>query len=380
MLILVSRVKVKMVAVIGHVRTVRANRHGMAVPIFDAFFPTCTPFRSVRRKTHGADRLTIKGARADVAAADKAFFAEINLVDGKVINHMTVRAVADKRVEIDVFKEQRGAAIGLIGIVFTNHTFAGCRVVRLTDPRKQHQMHVVQLVSRQNHQISRLIDFFAIGIDIGDTLGGFAISSQFDLQDFGIGAVFEVLFALQGIKDAGLRRGFRIVQAAKAFAETTEVTRAKLHTIRVGIRGRGHSRRTVVWVISHFPRSIGKHVGINSLIEWRHREFIGTRRFKRVAAFADFTVQVACIARNTSDFFKAIKIGFELFIADAPILNGHVIGNEFLAEVLFDIGFQFKFFLHRAEGVTIPVHTGTTNTITRQERAKMTIRQGGFGF
>ena len=72
MWVLVGGVQVQVVVAVGHVRAVRADRHGVAVPLADALLPASTPAGRALGQRHGANGLAIHGADAPVSATDKA--------------------------------------------------------------------------------------------------------------------------------------------------------------------------------------------------------------------------------------------------------------------------------------------------------------------
>ena len=99
------------------------------------------------------------------------------------------------------------------------------------------------------------------------------------------------------------------------------------------------------------------------------------RRLERIAAGLDLAVDIASFAGDRRGVFEPFVIGLKLGVSDAPILDRHVIGDEFLAVSLLVIGADLEFHVGPAPGMTAPVHAGTADHLTRQERAEATHRQ-----
>src|SRR5690606_11206096 len=133
-----------------HVRTMAADRHGMAVPFGDGLFPRAAPCRCTGWQRHAADRLAVGLAGAPVRTADEAFPSEIDLVDTEIVDAHAVRAGADEGVEFLILEEERHAAVHLIGIIAPGDALARYRVVWLADARQKRQMHVVEREGRQD--------------------------------------------------------------------------------------------------------------------------------------------------------------------------------------------------------------------------------------
>src|SRR5690625_2403858 len=115
----------------------RANIHGMAVPLAGSLLPFFTPSEGTRWQGHISNGAPIKSPTINVTAANKAFFAKIDLIDPKIINHHAIRALANKRVKVLVFEKQGRSPTHLIGIAPTGDAFASDRIIRLPDSGEQ---------------------------------------------------------------------------------------------------------------------------------------------------------------------------------------------------------------------------------------------------
>src|SRR6202022_753916 len=99
------------------------------------------------------------------------------------------------------------------------------------------------------------------------------------------------------------------------------------------------------------------------------------RRFERIAAGLELPADIAGLAGDRRGIFKLVVIGFELGVSNAPVLDRHVVGDEFLAVALFVIGANFEFQFGPAPGGPAPVPAGAPPPPAGQERAEPAHRQ-----
>ena len=161
----------------------------------------------------------------------------VKVIGVEIINGHAITARTDKVVGVHLFIEigLDGAHV-LVREVFTDHPFAGFRVVRFADAREQHQAHVVELESAQNDQVCRLFDLTAQRVDVSDARG-FALGAvQVDPNHMGVRAQLKVGQRLERGQNVHVWRGFGVHVADITTAETAEVARPHLCAIRVGIR------------------------------------------------------------------------------------------------------------------------------------------------
>ena len=115
--------------------------------------------------------------------------------------------MTNEGVEVLLLEEQGHATIHLVGVVLARHTLIGLGIVGLANAGHEHQVHVVELVRRQDHQVCWLEHFFLLdGVEIGHACGCLAVGCSFHAQHFGVRAVAEVLLALQCIQHCRLWR------------------------------------------------------------------------------------------------------------------------------------------------------------------------------
>src|SRR4051812_7933192 len=100
------------------------------------------------------DRRPAVAAGAEPATADITCRDEVLVIAVEVIYPGTERARTHERVHMRASRKQRAATGGrLIRIIAPHYAGVALEVIRLADPRAQHQMHVTKNVGRQNDQI-----------------------------------------------------------------------------------------------------------------------------------------------------------------------------------------------------------------------------------
>ncbi len=167
----------------------------------------------------------------------------------------------------------------LVGEVAPHHALAGDRVVGLADAGQQQQVHVVELERADDHQIRRLHDLAALGVDVGHAGGALpAVAVEVDLQHVAVGAQLELRLLAQRRQDVQVRRGLGIHVAGVAAAEAAEVARPHLHAVGVGVGPRGVGRRQVVGVLAHRLRRLSKQLGRPGALLRGQREVAGAVR------------------------------------------------------------------------------------------------------
>src|SRR6266481_2393846 len=102
------------------------------------------------------------------------------------------------------------------------------------------------------------------------------------------------------------------------------------------------------------------------------------RSLKYVAARDLFAAQIAGFARNSAQKLELVVIGLELVVGHSPVLQVHIGRNG--GPAVTGEGELERLVVPRqpAPGRAVPVHAGTTDAFTRQERAKLAHREGGL--
>ena len=163
--------------------------------------------------------------------------------------------------------------------------------------------------------------------------------------------------------------------AAEALAIAAILAAAEFRAVRIGIGLRGISRRPRERMIAGIARRVGEHFARQNRRQRRQWIVAYARRFERIAAGLELPADIARLAGDRRGIFKLVVIGFELGVSNAPVLDRHVVGDEFLAVALFVIGANLEFHVGPAPGVTAPVHAGATHHLAGQERAEPAHRQ-----
>src|SRR5659263_703973 len=128
-------------------------------------------------------------------------------------------------------------------------------------------------------------------------------------------------------------------------------------------------------MVAEVLRRPGEQRGAVDVCKRWQRKFPGTLSLERIPALDDCAVQVAGFARGAADALELVEAGFEFLIANAEILDRHAVGYEALAIVLRYVAFEAQFLGQNAPVLAIPVHTPTTDTVSRQKRSQLPIRQ-----
>lgn len=107
----------------------------------------------------------------------------VEVIGVKVVNPDPDPGTADanKVIGEDVFIEEclDGGDV-LVGKVTPYGAFIRHRIVRFADAGQQHQMHIVELEGREDHQIRRLLVFTSQCVNIGHTGGAFLVIGEID--------------------------------------------------------------------------------------------------------------------------------------------------------------------------------------------------------
>jgi hypothetical protein len=96
-----------------------------------------------------------------VAPTDKAEPRAVEVVTVELVDHGAERTRTHELVEHLVLEEQVDAAESLVRIVPTDDARIRGRVVRLADPRDQHQPCVVEHIGREQDDLGRLLELAA---------------------------------------------------------------------------------------------------------------------------------------------------------------------------------------------------------------------------
>ena len=182
---------------------------------------------------------------ADIAAADKAKRAVIEIVAVELVDAHADRAGGDERIEV-VFvlvEEPDRGRHRLMGEIAADLALAGLRIVGRADARQQQKLDVEKLERAQQHEIGRLLPFVARCIHIGDAGRPFAGAVEIDAHHFALGARLEIRFAQQHRQDRRLRARLGIIGAAEPFAEAAKGALAELDAERIGVGLREIARR-----------------------------------------------------------------------------------------------------------------------------------------
>jgi hypothetical protein len=172
-----------------------------------------------------------------------------------------------------------------------------------------------------------------------------------------------------------MRAALGVGFAAKALAIAAILATAEFRAVRVGIGLRGVRRRPRERMIAGIARCIGEHFTRQNRRQRRQRIVAGARRLERIAACLDPATDIAGLAGDRRGIFELVVIGLELGVADAPVLDRHVVGDELLAIAVLIIGADLEFHVGPAPGVAAPVHAGTADDFTGQERPEPAHRQ-----
>ncbi|MNO80373.1 hypothetical protein D3C76_715800 [compost metagenome] len=261
------------------------HRHLVGVVVGRGFLPGTAPGRRARRVRGAGNRPAAGLVHPHWRTADEAVRAMVEVVGVEIVDGNAIATRADEVVGVGVLVEERlDCPHVLIGEVTPDHTFVLYRIVRFANAGKQHQTHVVELESRQNHQLCRLLHLAPLGIDVGHA-GGLALAVvQVHPQHMGIGPQLEVGHLAQRRQDVHVGRGLGVHVAHVAAAETAEVARPHLRPVGVGVRPGGVCRWQVVGLVAQagggfFEQPCRHHVLLRG--QW---ERVGTVRRVGVAA------------------------------------------------------------------------------------------------
>ncbi|KAG1455868.1 hypothetical protein G6F57_015214 [Rhizopus arrhizus] len=208
--VLVRRIQRQIGVAVRHHRTGNADGHEALVRVLHTRFPGRAPAGGARRRRRLLDGTAAVAHVADAGAAQKAQRAVVELVAVQVVHAHAARAGAHEGVQLGALGQQHvHRAVHLVCVVLADHAFIGLRVIRLADTGEQQEAHVVHLVGRQDHQIGRLVDFPALGVDVRHADGLLAGGIQIDLDHLRMRAQLEIRLLQQHWQDGRLRRRLR---------------------------------------------------------------------------------------------------------------------------------------------------------------------------
>src|SRR5580692_4533437 len=148
-----------------------------------------------------------------------------------------------------------------------------------------------------------------------------------------------------------MRAALGVGFATKALAIAAILAAAELRAVRIGVGLRGVRRRPRERMIAGIARCIGEHFARQDRRQRRQRIVAGARRLERIAAGLDLAAEIAGLAGDRRGIFELVVIGLELGVADAPVLDRHVVGQEFLAVAFFVVGADLEFHVGPAPGM-----------------------------
>ena len=128
-------------------------------------------------------------------------------------------------------------------------------------------------------------------------------------------------------------------------------------------------------MIAGVARSLAEHLARKNRRQRRQSIFALTRCLERISAGLDLPLDVAGLAGDRRNVFELVVIGLELGVCDAPVLDRHILGDEFLAVAFLVIGADFEFHIGPTPGVAAPVHPGAADNLARQKRSEAAHRQ-----
>src|ERR1700733_5632836 len=151
-------------------------------------------------------------------------------------------------------------------------------------------------------------------------------------------AQLEIRIAHRDRNHRHVRAALGVGFAAEALAIAAILAAAEFGAVRIGVGLRGVRRRARERVIAGIARGIGEHFAGENRRQRRQRIVAGAGRLERFAAGLDLPADIAGLAGDRRGIFELVVIGLELGVGDAPVLDRHVVRNEFLAVAFLVIG------------------------------------------
>jgi len=254
----------------------------------------------------------VAGAHGEAARIPQR--AAIQLPIGvEVIDHRAKPAGRHERIEDAVIEKQSCAAAGLVAIVLADDPGLCHRVVRRTDTRQQHQVHVVDSIGTQDHKARRLLVLLTRAhMGVGDASGTFAGGIGQHPGDPGVGAQSEVRALQRQWNDCDVRTALGVEGAAEEATEAAILAGAELRPIGIGVGLGGVRRRTRERRIPKVLRGLREQLARQPRFEWRQRVLALARRLEWIAARPDAALQIAGLARNARNIFELVVIELQL--------------------------------------------------------------------
>jgi hypothetical protein len=158
-------------------------------------------------------------------------------------------------------EEERGTRTSLVTVVSTDHTLLGDRIIGLAKPREQHQVHVVDSIGTQQHQIGRLFEFLAgQNVGVSDPRHTLTIGSFHHLGDPGMGAQLEIRIAHRDRNHRNMGAPLGVGFATKTAAISAVLAGTVFRSVGISIGARRIRGRPWERVIAIFVSGLGKQL------------------------------------------------------------------------------------------------------------------------
>src|SRR6202034_3527407 len=118
--------------------------------------------------------------------------------------------------------------------------------------------------------------------------------------------------------------------------------------------------------------------GTIGLFHRRGRILRRARAFERIAAGLFLAADIAGLAGGAAQLFETIVIGFDLLVAQRPVLDRHVGRQEALAVTLLEMAAAAKIGRQEAPGLAVPVDARPADAVAGQEARPLADRQRGL--
>ena len=218
----------------------------------------------------------------------------------------------------------------------------GDGVVGLADLRQQQELHVEHRIGRENHELRRLLPFFAAGVHERHPRRPLAGGVEVDAHHLRIGPKSEIRLAQEHRQDRRLRTRLGIVGAAEPFAEAAIAAGAHPDAERIDIRPREIARGLREGFVAKVTRCLTEKRMAETLRLRRSGIGPRARTLERVSAVQDLPLQIARLPGRAAEVLKLVVVRLEVLIGDAPILDRHVGRQEARAVALRQMCLQHE--------------------------------------